>query len=440
MRVKIIDNLPPETVAMLQALYSRSSNPVVKQLEKVNREKSNKFMEQYYIGYGHKSIGDCGTTTIFIENVSILAAKAIQSSPLYSGQESSTRYIDFTNQELYLPHPRCEHIMAGWLDLYSYLSKHLPQYISKANPRKPGDNQEIYDKAVRARAFDIARGFLPCGVTTNLSWHTNLRQAYDHCLYLLGHPLLEVQAIAEEILASLTNKYPSSFPIEFPMKTLRYYESFPSYYYYFSNHSDMPLFMQAKLFETPKTIMTDELSNAMKSRPKGVELPRIFNELGEFSIKFNIDFASWRDLARHRNGYCPVPFISKDWMIHNFYLTKIPKELREKTKQTISTNTQLLAGLSKMQVPNLYDIQYLLPMGMEVQGLLRCGVPQLTYIVELRTSKTVHPTLRKLAQQFAQIIKSVYPDMALYVDLSPDSWNTKRGFQDIVEHGHKNTV
>jgi len=40
-------------------------------------------------------------------------------------------------------------------------------------------NQNIYDKAIAARAFDILRGFLPAGATTNIAWHTNLRQAAD---------------------------------------------------------------------------------------------------------------------------------------------------------------------------------------------------------------------------------------------------------------------
>jgi len=78
--VIIIDDLPPETVAMLQALYSRSPQSVREHLLKV-KAGPEKFMARYYVGYNHKSIGDCGTTSIFIENVSMLAAKAIQDNP-----------------------------------------------------------------------------------------------------------------------------------------------------------------------------------------------------------------------------------------------------------------------------------------------------------------------------------------------------------------------
>jgi len=41
--------------------------------------------------------------TLFVEGLSMLGAKAIQHSQLYSGQESSTRYIDFSQQKIMNP-------------------------------------------------------------------------------------------------------------------------------------------------------------------------------------------------------------------------------------------------------------------------------------------------------------------------------------------------
>src|SRR5262245_27953558 len=99
-KIRLVDDLTPEDVAMLQALYSRSAESVDVHLEKVKETGSGRFMESYYVGYTHKSIADCGSTTVFIEGVSMLAAKAIQDWPLYSGQETSTRFIDFSKQPL----------------------------------------------------------------------------------------------------------------------------------------------------------------------------------------------------------------------------------------------------------------------------------------------------------------------------------------------------
>jgi len=69
----------------------------------LKKKGAEKFMKNFYVGYGHKSIGDCGNATIFVEGVSMLAAKAIQDWRLYSGQEASTRYVDFSQQAFFDP-------------------------------------------------------------------------------------------------------------------------------------------------------------------------------------------------------------------------------------------------------------------------------------------------------------------------------------------------
>ncbi|MBU0722132.1 hypothetical protein KKA93_01590 [Patescibacteria group bacterium] len=55
----LYDEFNPEDNAMLQALYSRSAGSVTKHVEKVRQSGSGKFMEQYYVGYGHASGEDC---------------------------------------------------------------------------------------------------------------------------------------------------------------------------------------------------------------------------------------------------------------------------------------------------------------------------------------------------------------------------------------------
>ena len=89
--IYIYDEFNPEDTAMMQALYSRSPKSVVEHVKEVKSSGSGEFMKTFYVGYGHLSIADCGSTTIFIEQISILADKAVQDWQLYSGQETSTR-------------------------------------------------------------------------------------------------------------------------------------------------------------------------------------------------------------------------------------------------------------------------------------------------------------------------------------------------------------
>ena len=92
-----------EATAMLQALHSRSAGGIQSHLQILAEKGADNFMSKFYVGYGHKSIGDCGTVTIFIEDVSFLVAKAIQDTKLYNGQETSTRYVDFSKQRFLDP-------------------------------------------------------------------------------------------------------------------------------------------------------------------------------------------------------------------------------------------------------------------------------------------------------------------------------------------------
>ena len=109
--------------AMLQALHSRSTGGIESHLRILEEKGAENFMEKFYVGYGHKSIGDCGSVTVFIEGVSMLAAKAVQDWRLYSGQEASTRYVDFSQQKFLNPAgaKEGEEIMEGWRKiLYPY--------------------------------------------------------------------------------------------------------------------------------------------------------------------------------------------------------------------------------------------------------------------------------------------------------------------------------
>ena len=103
MRIFLYDEFPPETSAMMQALYSRSPQSVVQHAARVQETGADRFMASYYVGYGHASIGDCGSTTLYVEDISLLACKAVQDNPLYSGQETSTRYIDFSKRRIHDP-------------------------------------------------------------------------------------------------------------------------------------------------------------------------------------------------------------------------------------------------------------------------------------------------------------------------------------------------
>ena len=149
---------------MMQALYSRSAASVEEHVKKVREVGSGKFMERFYVGYGHASIADCGSTTVFIEDVSMLAAKAVQDWPLYSGQETSSRYVDMSKRKIVDPFktPASNSILKKWMNFYIGSTAELEEYLKSKYPRKSEENENVYEKAIKALAFHIFAWVLAC--------------------------------------------------------------------------------------------------------------------------------------------------------------------------------------------------------------------------------------------------------------------------------------
>lgn len=426
-KIFLYDEFTPEDNAMLQALYSRSPHSVEEHVNKVRESGSGKFMETFYVGYGHSSIADCGSTTLFIEQISILADKAIQDWPLYSGQETSTRYVDMSKQPIVDPLNTNESkkILNDWMIFYVSSQEQTREHLRAKYPRKPDEDEKIYEKAINARSFDITRGFLPAGITTQLSWHTNLRQAWDKLATLRHWPLPEVQEAANGMLEKLKEKYPHSFSHNLYDEQEKFRgEIFGKYTYY---HQP-----QTSAFSYSTNISNEELlkyRDIISSRPQKTNLPHFLAELGLMTFDFLLDFGSFRDVQRHRNGVCRMPLLTTDLGFQQWYLNQLPDDLKDAAMALIEKQKAAIA-----QLPTTLEIkQYYISLGFNVSCRVAYALPATVYVVELRSSKTVHPTLRAIAHQMHAALKTRFPELVLHSDLNPDDWDVRRGLQDIVE-------
>lgn len=422
----IVDDVAPEPNAMLQALYSRSPRSVREHLEQVKKVGAEKFMASYYVGYGHKSIGDCGTTSIFVENVSMLVAKAVQDWALYSGQEASTRYLDMSKQEVLNPLGSKEGkaIQDEWMRFYVHALEALQPFLKARFPIKEGEKEALYDKAIKARAFDIARGFLPAGATTYASWHTNLRQAHDHLKEMRHHPLEEVREVAKEIVKALQAKYSSSFLHKEYATEEEYLEKSMRQFAYFDEKSIKKFSYQVRL--DMKGLKP--LKKLLSERPPKAELHQRFRQYGDIVFSFPLDFGSYRDLQRQRSAVQEMPLLSTKHGFYPWYLEQLPKDLKKEAEKVLKEQEKRIAKLKAADAVK----QYYTAMGYTVAVKMSCPLPSAVYIAELRSSDTVHPTLRVQAQRMGDAIKAAVPGIAMHHDTSPGTWNIKRGAQDIV--------
>ena len=394
--------LSAEDTAMLQALYSRSSESVLYHLEKHKHVKSGEFMEKYYVNYGHASIADCGNTTFFIEGVSILAAKEIQNNPLYRGQETSSRYIDFAKSGFYTPGNEkvIRDIQEKLIDIYEYVKDAIKsQYIHKAET-------EQEKRSVDAYAFDVARGFLPAGVKTQLSWTTDLRKLRENISRFIASDIDEVVNIGYKLLEEAERLFPSTMKDITPKKRVPCDVTdigYSSATFRHERPSINDTFRENGLYDVFELENIDEIVG-----PKEM--------LGYCQILGKIDYGSWRDIQRHRRGY--IHFVYPDVALatnymditeileDSFYIKVLPDNIKDKVYAEMLSIYGSISSLGSIYNNN--QLMYVTPMMTPVPFIAQWDYPQLEYVLKLRSQPTVHPTLRELIRDIQYYIDDRY--------------------------------
>jgi len=436
-KIVVIDSgavLTAEMTAMLQALHSRSTEGIEGHLQVLAERGADKFMSTYYVQYGHKSIGDCGVGVVFIEGISMLAAKAIQDSKLYNGQEASTRYIDFANQPFLNPEGTAAGtaIQETWRQFYLKAVEEMKLELPNRYPLGAGEKEGFYTKAIHARAFDITRGFLPAGASTNIAWTTTLRQFDDRIMQLRHHPLAEVREIALKLNDAMLAMYPSSFKPNDDERYAKYqathdYTALANQQYYYHD-ADCPELELIR--DGVDHAAMQEFKPLLADRPDRTELPKWLGVYGEAAFKFTLDFGSFRDIQRHRAVTQRMPLLTSEIGFHDWYLDELTADLQTEAKKLIEELATAANELTNDEALR----QYYLPMGFKISNYISGDLPAWVYLVELRASSLVHPTLAVQAADMADILRDTYADcdLAIHINSEPGRFDVKRGEADIV--------
>lgn len=432
-----------EDQAMLMALHSRNPAGVRSHLAKLAQAGSGEFMDRFYVGYGHGSIGDCGNTAVFVEGVSMLAAKAIQDSALYAGQECSTRYIDFSNQPFLNPETgeRAIQIDEAYAELRSFYLNSFGQVVEDLKRRYPDSKKEgeVWEKAINARAFDILRGFLPAGATTNVAWNTNLRQARDRLLVLRNHPLAEVRTIAESLEQALKQHHPHSFGGK------RYEETED----YMARVMQEDYYLEGDEIHIPRDklrVDADKLDarylkryeQVLRTRPNSkTELPKFLAQAGTIDIRFLLDFGSFRDIQRHRATTIRMPLHSTYYGMEPWYINELPEDIQGEARRLSESIDNKFSSPENIRGEGRLSAQYGIPMGYLGACAVTGDLPAIVYLLELRSTTPVHPTLRAQAIEASRQLTGRFVrsgiGLALFPDMSDSKFDTTRGLHDIVE-------
>jgi hypothetical protein len=160
-------------------------------------------------------------------------------------------------------------------------------------------------------------------------------------------------------------------------------------------------------------------------------LPKWLGAYGEAAFAFQLDFGSFRDIQRHRAVTQRMPLLTADIGFNNWYLDELTPELRSEAQELIERLTKAATELTS----DVALRQYYLPMGLNISNYLSGDLPALVYLIELRATSLVHPTLAVQAAKMADLLTEKYGEslgLKIHLSSEPGRFDVKRGEADIV--------
>ena len=472
--IYVIYNLPPEVTAVLFAYVSRSPLSFRENILKLikgkdldigrlidlfgtkgfdfseAKEKARKFHEKWIVGYGHSSVAEHAVASIALENVSILATKAIEDNRLASFTEKSTRYQVFGHNCYYKPkkimkssHSKlfektCNH----FFDFYREITPKMIEFVKERYPKSKDVNEKFYENVSKARACDIVRYILPAATLTNLAITANARTLEHAIRKLLSHHLDEMRDIGSmlkkevlKIIPTLVkysdyNPYISETNVAMEKLTpgilkLNSIEStspvtlvdydpeaedklVTAILYRYSKYPFKQIKkLVKKMDKKSKEKIVDEFLNKMNKHDWPLrELEHI-----NYTFDIMIDYGAFRDIQRHR--ICTQT--NQELTIEHGY--DIPKEIidlgfKKKFEDFMNIAIEAFNEISK-EFPK--EAQYVVPLAFKKRTLFTWNLRELHHFIKLRSSKEGHISYRRIAQKVFDELEKVHPLLARYI-------------------------
>jgi thymidylate synthase ThyX len=436
----------PETIAVAFAKTSRSPESFQKIASELTGKSSAEFNEKWVVGYGHSSVAEHAVLHIAIENVSRLAVECLESNRLASYTEKSTRYQQWNSDDFFVPDEFSDSVskdtyLNACAELFQLYKQSLPAVIAsleKEYPVSVGESSTRRERIILTAAGDVCRFLLPVSAFANVGMTINAR-ALEHAISkMLSHPLLEVQALGEEIkniskatlptLLKYANKQPSLtqtadfFHNSISSNTGSLEKGFipgARLVQFESNAEDRILlaaimrysdYTYAQAVEFLAALNTSDKNrylDAIAGNLNEHEIPIRELEYGNFLFEVILDQGAYLELKRHRMmTQSPSPFTprfgySVPLQIQRAGLLDAYEQAMKKSKDTFDQ-------LSKVSVP---AASYVLPNAFNRQVLLQSNFRSLYHFLALRTSPTAHFSIRRIAQQMSDQIKLAVPGL-----------------------------
>lgn len=495
-----LKNLPEVVKGALFSRYSRTAkdlrrlfldefytNPdiaaTLTQVPVINTQKAEDFYDRILVGYGDDSIAELGGAHVAIEDVSMLATKAIEEHRIgLSPLEKSTRYVYYDKQAKDGSLPYVEDIViAGseFKQLYFETNEMLFRAYSKIVRESqamlmqvfPGDvNDPAYKFSIRAKACDIARNLLPLSTKTNMGVFGNGR-AYEYLITtMLGDRLNEVRQLGLDLNQELSQVIPSFIKRATTPRGDQYRE------YLKQTHESLDMFVErngsstkgylvdmvgvdgesatriiaALFYEKSKLSYREALLKARnmnyedecaildamgEHRQVRQHRPLRYTEEVNFTFEIVADWGVYKDLMRHRMLTRHKKRFSTVYGYH------IPEELDLLGFRQLYVDAMDQASEAQQKIEAVFpeQSQYLVTHGHYTPFIITANLRALSHMLELRSTPQGHPTYRKVAQDMALKILDIYPEyapMLKFVDYENYDLERLEAFKKLRSKGY----
>jgi len=431
-------------------------------------QQAEAFYDRVLIGYGDDSVAELGGAHLACENISNIAAKALEDSRLgLSPLEKSTRYVPFNRKVngryryhreasiMASPHAALYEATLDYLfDTYTELIAPLLAWVQSCTPRDTNTSERAYYNATRAKALDLLRGLLPMATLTNVGLFGNGR-AFEYLLVKLSaSPHSEINVLGSAMQNALDQMIPSF------VKRAKSERGAAFAQYLATNQAktatlaqekvaalELPPFSHVNLVDyDPHAEMNviaailyphsdlsfEQLREYAATLPATERLAILQAYVGDRTTRFHrpgrafeetyytfdilADLGAYRDLHRHRvltqerqrytvrHGYTVPPELEESGLAEP-YRTALDKAAE--TTELISQDLAIAA-------------QYVVPFAYRVRWRIKLNLREVYHFVELRSGRQGHPSYRAIAQDMYRCIRDVHPTLVApmhFVDL-----------------------
>lgn len=201
-------DLTEEQIAVAFAMTSRNPEPFDEIAEQVSAQQAADFNERWVVGYGHSSVAEHAVVHLAVENISRLAADALEDNRLASYTEKSSRYQVIDAGSFHIPQELDEYpaereqYAAACQELFAVYQRLLDgtlDHLRRTRPQRQQESGGQYRLRLRRLATDACRAVLPAATLTNVGVTANARTLEHAISKLMSEDLAEARDIGADL-------------------------------------------------------------------------------------------------------------------------------------------------------------------------------------------------------------------------------------------------